>query len=172
MIDRREAFKVLGGGAAATCACAQHHAAQKPGSQPPPLRFFNERQNAVVDRLADIVIPDDDYSPGAHAAKVSHYIDLVLHYGDQAVRDEWTRALASLESRNFLGLDRAAQTRIVAAMAANETKPASDMDRFFVRLKRLTVDGYQWSEVGARENLKFRGDSGFKHFPGCTHKHA
>ena len=43
--------------------------------QPKAQRFFTPDEFAMVDELSELIIPTDDHSPGARAAKVAEYID-------------------------------------------------------------------------------------------------
>jgi hypothetical protein len=54
-------------------------------------------------------------------------------------------------------------------MAAHETKPSSDLEKFFVQLKLATIDGYYTSEVGIHKDLRYKGNTVLAEFPGCSH---
>src|SRR5689334_20572193 len=94
-ISRREAIKSIGVGAGVIATLpvlpvranllddethSHHHAAPStsPDDGPKPLRFFTEAENLTVVELSERIIPADDHSPGAKAAKVSEYIDLIV----------------------------------------------------------------------------------------------
>jgi hypothetical protein len=177
-LGRRELFRVLGAGLAARHASAQHH---EPGSAPPldiasyQPRFFSRAQYETVDRLCDLIIPADDLGPGAHQAGVPFYIDTVLHYtaGD---RQSWLQGLADVEraaaarfGRVFLECTASGQDQLIATMAANEGKPETDLEKFFGRLKALTIEAYCFSEPAQRDYFGYRGDTILAEFPGCTH---
>jgi hypothetical protein len=51
-------------------------ARRRSSSQTP--RFFSPAELAMVDELAEMIIPSDDHSPGARAAKVAAYLDARL----------------------------------------------------------------------------------------------
>src|SRR5258708_37252765 len=42
------------------------------------FRFFQAEQLETLDALTETIIPVDDHSPGAKAARVSEYIDIVV----------------------------------------------------------------------------------------------
>src|SRR5262245_26243011 len=48
-------------------------------------RFFTPDEFAMVDELSELIIPADEHSPGARAAKVAEYIDgrLADSFGDE-----------------------------------------------------------------------------------------
>jgi hypothetical protein len=71
--------------------------------------------------------------------------------------------------RPFLELSRAEQEKIVATMAANEKDPKSDLERFFGRVKQMTINGYYTSRIGIDQDLKYMGDRPLAEFPGCNH---
>src|ERR1044072_5070830 len=90
-VTRRDALKTLGGviatlpvlGSAASAqknAAHDHmnHAAQTPttAAKPEPLKFFTAEENRAVIELSERIIPADDHSPGAKAARVSGCIVL------------------------------------------------------------------------------------------------
>src|SRR5205823_3135032 len=42
------------------------------------LRFFTPEENKLLDQLMEMIIPTDNQSPGAHAAQVSLFADLMV----------------------------------------------------------------------------------------------
>src|SRR5436190_12606137 len=80
--SRRELIKL---GAAATVGASigigEHLDAQSlasAGVSAAPRAFFTPDELALVDELSELIIPTDDHSPGARAAKVAAYIDARL----------------------------------------------------------------------------------------------
>src|ERR1051326_2888095 len=61
------------------------------------LQFFTEAENALIDQLAEMIIPADSHSPGAHAAQVSLFIDLMVGTGDDATKSQWRKGLSMME---------------------------------------------------------------------------
>jgi hypothetical protein len=178
-MERRELFKILAAGAAAARKAAGQH--QHTSSSAPDIasyqpRFFSQIEYQMVGRLCDIVIPSDAQSPGAREAGVAFYIDTVLHYGDRASERPWRSGLTAVDRearakfwKAFMECSRGEQEQIVALMARNELAPESELDRFFVTLKRAAVDAYVLSDVGMRQYLGYQGDAVLSEFPGCTH---
>ena len=179
-MHRRELFRILAAGAVLEMpALAQHDhpagAAADPHSTYRP-RFFSEPEYRAIDALTDIIIPSDDQSPGAHVAGVAFYIDTVLHYADAPTQAAWRTGMTALEAatQDRFGTpaawcNRSQYEELIAAMARNESEPATELDRFFVRLKQITIDGYFFSDIGRRDYLGYRGDTVLAEFPGCTH---
>jgi gluconate 2-dehydrogenase gamma chain len=152
---------------------AHVHAASKP-EQPGELLFFSDQENALLDRLADMIIPADSRSGGAHDAKVSRDIDHVVAYSAASVQDYWRAQLKAVDEeakrrlgKTFLQCDAAAQDTLMAEWAKNEKAPKTDLERFFVRLKQSTAAGYYTSEIGVLKELGYKGSTVLKEFPGC-----
>ncbi|MDE0434005.1 MAG: gluconate 2-dehydrogenase subunit 3 family protein [Bryobacterales bacterium] len=140
------------------------------------LRFFNDDQNALLDRLAELIIPADDHSPGAREAKVSLFIDLMVFHSEPDVQEQWTRGLRALknESRErfrkpFLECDAVRQDQIMQAISRNEDHPTTELEKFFRILKSRTIDGYYTSEIGIHQELKYQGNRPQSEFAGRTH---
>jgi len=181
-MERRTALKLIAAGAMAErLESAQHHLVQiaaNPSTY--KLQFFTPQQDKLLDRLSDLIIPTDDHSPGASAAKVSQFIDLLAASSSRSVQEQWTTGLKAVEAeaqarfqKPFLDLTPGQQDQILAKMAANETNPSTNLERFFVRLKSLTIDGYYTSPIGIHKDLEYKGNTALAEFPGCTHpEHA
>jgi gluconate 2-dehydrogenase gamma chain len=160
-------------------ALAQHSHPAGPLADPSSAyrpRFFSEPEYRAIDGLTDVIIPSDDQSPGAHVAGVAFYIDTVLNYADAATQAAWRTGMAALEAaaQDRFGAPAARCSRsqyqeLVAAMARRESEPAAELDRFFVRLKQIAIDGYFLSDIGRRDYLGYRGDTVLTEFLGCTH---
>src|SRR5437870_4735494 len=99
-IDRSTALALLGAGVLqANLASAQRHAhALKADAKAYKLQFFTSRENELLDRVAEMILPADDHSPGAHEAKVSLYIDLVIANSADAAKLQWKQRLGAFES--------------------------------------------------------------------------
>ena len=154
-MERRELFKIITAGALAGSAA----------KSAPRTAFFTEAQRAIIDRLADIIIPADEQSPGAHDAGVVRYIDLLAGASAPARQQQWTQGLDAVEnaarakfSKSFTQCERRQQEQIVAAMAENEGDPANDLQRFFLLIKYATVDGYRFSEIGVKQYMGWVGN--------------
>ena len=177
-MERRTALKLIAAGVVAEkLEAAQHHLvqiAQAPAAY--KLQFFTPEQNALLDRLSDMIIPTDDRSPGAHEAKVSYFIDLMAANSRKDAQQQWVAGLKTVEAeaqkrfqKPFLRCSSEEQDRIMATMAANEGRPATEVERFFARLKSMTIDGYYTSAIGIHKELQYKGNTAVAEFPGCTH---
>ena len=179
-MERRELLKVI----AATLVAGRrseahlHHAdsfgALDVTSYQP--RFFSQSQYRTIVCLCQIIVPSDDQSPGAREAGVPFFIDTKLLYGEPQEREAWLKGLAAVEQaatlqfhRSFLDCPPNEQDKIVEGMAGGEAHPASEAEKFFARLKRMTLEGYVLSEVGMRQYLGYKGNTAIGEFVGCTH---
>jgi len=134
-------------------------------AEPYQLRFFRPDENMLLDALMEMIIPADAHSPGARAAKVSLFADWMVSHDPAATQQEWRTGLQRIneEARNTSLVDA------LAKAAAGEAHPESDLHRFFVRLKQMTVDGYYTSEIGLHQDLEYKGNDHLTSFPGCDH---
>jgi len=126
------------------------------------LRVLDPHQRDAVAAIAEMIIPETD-TPGASAARVPEFIDLLL--AEWFPDDERARFLAGLadvdeRSRDLFGADfvaasEAQRTAILSGLDAEVTAlrraRAKPEDHFFHQIKSLTVYGYYTSEIGAAE---------------------
>jgi gluconate 2-dehydrogenase gamma chain len=152
-MERRDLFKIIG---AAAITAPVNAAPRKP--------VFSPNQEAVLDRLSDIIIPSDDQSPGAHEAQVSKFLDLAASLNPQRLR-AWSHGIEAVEaaahnhfSRAFMDCTREQQEQIVETMARNEGQPSNDLERFFTSLKPAVIDGYRYSEIGVTKFMRWEGN--------------
>jgi hypothetical protein len=177
-MERRTVLKLLAAGVLAErLEAAEHHLAaiaQTPAAY--KLQFFPAAQNELLDRLTEVIIPADDRSPGAHEAKVSLFIDVMVAASRKDVQQQWAAGLKTVEAesqqrfaRPFLKLNADEQDQVLQAMAAHEDKPTNDLERFFVLLKAMTINGYYTSSVGIHRDVQYQGNTALPEYPGCTH---
>jgi hypothetical protein len=172
-MERRTALKIVALGALApklSAARAAVHCPMETGTAWSPgaykLQFFTEAENEVLDRLMDVIIPQDDHSPGAHAAQVSLFADLMVGTSDEATKNRWKNGLALMQAE----ADKSSAAEALAHAAALADRPDSELGRFFVVLKEMTVNGYYTSEIGIHQDLEYVGNTYLPAFPGCTHE--
>jgi hypothetical protein len=176
-MERRTVLKVITGGVIAGPAAAQHHAAAPATNDAAyQLQFFNADQNALLAQLTELIIPADERSPGAREARVSEFIDLMVANSPADVQERWMHGLTGVEAeasaqfgRAFLECSAEQQDQILSAIAVNERAPSSDLERFFVQLKSMTVDGYYTTSIGIHQELRYKGNVPQTEFRGCTH---
>lgn len=164
------AWPILSDAALATLATAQQT------GQPAPLAVLTPAQFAAVDALAEAIIPADAHSPGARAARVAEYIDLLLSESDAATKRTWADGLAALEAQcqqrygaTFAALSADRQTEILSEISRNEASPTRPVEVFFAATKEATIRGYYTSEIGIHRDLQYKGNQLLAEFVGCTH---
>ena len=185
-IQRREVLRILGTAAVAAqfpgfskwgfaCGHVGNAALQvKPGTYHP--QFFTAAEYATVERLADIIIPNDG-TPGAKEAGVAEFIDFMvasdpeLQYGFRTGLT-WLNAHAEQkDGKRFAELTPEQQTSLLEPLGFKDKARPGEEDgrRFFSLMREYTVTGFYTSEIGFKEldnpALKFYAES-----PECPHK--
>jgi hypothetical protein len=140
------------------------------------LRFFTAAEHRLVDRLTEMIIPADDQSPGASAAKVGDFIDYLLSGSDQDAQRVWREGLSGLDReaqsrwrQPFIDSTADQQLELLTHIAARESSPRTRLERFFVELKGRTIQGYYTSEIGIHQELRYKGNTYLDEFVGCNH---
>jgi Gluconate 2-dehydrogenase subunit 3 len=129
------------------------------------LQFFSEEESSLLDQLMEMIIPADDHSPGAHEAGTNLFADLMVAASDAAVKQQWQNGIRLIrEQATASSLAEALRTA-----AANEENPNTDLERFFVLLKQMTVNGYYTSATGIHKEMEYIGNTYLVAFPECTH---
>jgi glucoside 3-dehydrogenase (cytochrome c) hitch-hiker subunit len=175
-------FPILGQTVTSAMAQAVHQHPAGPNAPLPdpnwkPL-FFDEHQNATVEALSELIIPSTD-TPGAKAALVNRFIDLLLNDQDAEKQKKFYEGLAWLDARairahkkTFVSLTPAEQTALLEPLADPGNSRAEDKTgvEFFQEMKDLTIFGYYTSRIGLDQELEYGGDDYHTEFPGaCTH---
>jgi gluconate 2-dehydrogenase subunit 3-like protein len=189
-VTRRDAIKTIGVGVGviaslpvlgnaqeiATHDHSNHGAQASAPAKAYQLKFFTEEENKTIIEMSERIIPADDHSPGAKAAAVNEYIDLVVSESPAATKQTWREGLAAINkmSRDKFGksfADSSAQQQIqlLTEISKNERSPQTVEERFFRTIKFATADGYYTSEIGIHKELHYKGNSFLKEFTGCTH---
>jgi hypothetical protein len=137
-------------------------------------RFFTPAEFAMVEELTEIIIPADEHSPGAKAAKCAAYLDFRLSEAfSNETRREWREGLRhvnrlakEMHSQNFMQCSSEQREAVVARMAANEASPQQPEEKFFVALKQRTANAYYTSRIGLHDDLKYKGNTSLREFAG------
>jgi hypothetical protein len=180
-VSRRSALKALGIGAGAVAfvpwlsdeGLLAFQQVQKLNTAP-KLLVLSPAQYATLDTLAEAIIPADDRSPGARAARVADYIDLLLSELDEPIQLQWIGGIAELddESRTrykvpFTQLAAAQRDALLTAISKNERAPETPVEAFFTMAKSATITGYYSSEIGIHKELRYKGNQMLEQFAGC-----
>jgi hypothetical protein len=185
-IQRREMLRILGTAAAAAhfpgfskwgFACGHVGNANlqiKPAAYQP--QFFTASEYAVIERLADIIIPSDA-TPGAKEAGAAEFIDFMVA-NDPEHQYRFRMGLAWLNAhsersigRKFVELSPEQQHSVLEPLGfKDKARPGGeDGSKFFTLMREFTVTGFYTSEIGFKEldnpALRFYTES-----PECPHK--
>ncbi len=175
VMDRREAVKrvsfMLGGialvgsssGLLAACGKAERAAATATG-----IGSFTAADIALLDEVADTILPDTAKSPGAKAAKTGAFIALM-------VTDTYTPDDQKIFRDGMTALDAASKTAnggagFMAATPAQRTALLTTLDKeqfdfqkvrkeqpqhYFRMMKELTMLGFFTSEIGYTKAMRY-----------------
>jgi hypothetical protein len=139
------------------------------------LRFFTPDEHAMVAAMSDHIIPADAQSPGAKAARVAEFTDLIVSVSPDGTKRAWRDGLQAVDRKSvemfgvaFLQASARQQVELLTAISANERRPVAAVERFFVRIKNATIDAYYTSRIGVEQEIaRMRPRSGG--FSGCVH---
>jgi len=205
-VERREILRYIGIAAVAgtfpgfsqwVFACPQDHppsdAAGAHGSYKP--LFFSPQHYKMLERLADLIIPEDD-TPGAKQAGVAEFIDFMvanrvpvsssrdirstddaLEAGNEAQNRflaglDWMNARCHSEfGRDFLDCASEQQSGLLEELAYQaKFKPTTESGRVFFQMMRdYTVVGYYTTKIGL-QSLGYPGlRAVWPKMPPCPH---
>lgn len=166
-LDRRQAIALLAAGVLPTRLLeAQHELHQialSPGSYVP--KFFEPAEYALIDRVAEMILPADDHSPGAHGARVADYVDLVVANSSAQTQAVWRERITAFQS-----VPNATDPVEFAKLAAKADSPSTPAEHFFADMHHMTLRGYYTSEIGLIHELGYQGGHVRGSFPGCEHQ--
>jgi hypothetical protein len=187
-LSRRAALKIIAGTAgvsmtvpllkgAEVCGAGHHPlVGQAVDSAPYVPKFFNAEEMKTIDLLSEIIIPLDEHSPGASAARVYEYIDIIISKSNKEGKALWVDGLAAMDNMAELAQGKKIrdctqdqQRALVERIGANEEHPTTIEDRLFIALKKATINGYYTSEIGIHKDLEYQGNDFLLEFKGCQH---
>jgi hypothetical protein len=141
---------------------------------PSKPKVFSAAQFQALEVLVEAIIPTDDRSPGAKAARVADYVDLLLSETDRELTLQWFGGLAALDadaaarfSAPFAKLNARQVDMILTDISRNERKPQTPLETFFVMAKQATIGGYYTSKIGIHDELRYKGNVFLRDFVGC-----
>ena len=159
-----------------------HHSTSpvtKQEATPYRYQYFDPQDVRTLDALTETIIPADQHSPGAHAAGVSEYLDVILADAPQDTKDLWKQGIAAANelaansfAQPFADCSPEQQIAIMSELAGSEDPHGPVQERFFHALKRATIDGYYTSKIGIHQDLQYQGNKALHDFPGCQHAEA
>ncbi|MGH9768570.1 MAG: gluconate 2-dehydrogenase subunit 3 family protein [Blastocatellia bacterium] len=143
--------------------------------RPKPHRFFTQAEFAMVDELSELIIPADDHSPGARAAKAAGYIDQRLaETWEEESKREWREGLKLIDrisnemsGKSFMRASPEQRVALLERIAQNEANPQNPEEKFFVELKSRVAHAYYTSKIGIHDELEYKGNTYLREFAGA-----
>ncbi len=188
-MQRRELFRLLGAGAVLPAMSPDLLAVLR-GAQTGEgysLRSLDAHQNATVIAMIDLIIPETD-TPGAKAARVNEFIDLILtEWATPEEKKNFLDGLAGIDKKsnelygkNFVDSNAAQREALLRSVddatgarprpaRHGNTVPEPDPQMkgpFWVVFKNITLHGYYTSQVAFEKELKQQIIPGSQH--GCS----
>lgn len=168
-VSRREMVKLTAG---AMVVPALPQAKRRAAAQ--PTKFFTADELKMVDELGELIIPADDHSPGARAAKCADYIDARLaETWDEASKQQWREGLAlinqlstEMHGQPFLKASTDQRIALLERIARNEANPQKPEEKFFGTLKGSVAHAYYTSKIGIQQELQYKGNTYQREFSG------
>jgi hypothetical protein len=161
-ISRRKMIQATAAGVASAAALPL---VKLPVPAPKP-KFFTPAEFALVDEMSDMIIPTDQQSAGARAAGVAIYIDGRLAEAfekDQGQR--WHAGIKAVEAlsremhgKTFMASTPEQRLALLTRIAAAESDPKTDADKFFKEIKGGTVGAYYSSKIGIHDDQQYKGN--------------
>jgi len=109
--------------------------------------LFTSQQNETVIALIDQIIPATD-TPGAKAALVNRYMDLILSAGPKSEQERFLNGLKFLDREvPFAKLSAPKQVELLQSLDAGD----GEGNHFFRMAKSLTARIYYQTEMGFKE---------------------
>jgi hypothetical protein len=140
-----------------------------------PLHFFSSAEHAMVEELSEMIIPADNHSGGAKAARVADYIDQTLRVSTDSDRKTlWHEGLRVVEvmsqhdyRKSFMSASFEEKTALLTVLSDHDHMTELPEVRFFKELKQLTVTGYYTSKIGIHDELEYKGNRVLQEYVGC-----
>jgi gluconate 2-dehydrogenase subunit 3-like protein len=164
-ISRREMIQQT---AAAAAAASLPLANVVPSSEAlaPKPKFFTPAEFALVDEMSDMIIPTDQQSAGARAAGVAAYIDGRLAESFEKEQPQrWRSGIQAVEAlsremhgKTFMESAPAQRLALLTRIAATESDPKTDAEKFFKEIKGSTIRAYYTSKIGIHDDQQYKGN--------------
>jgi len=173
-MKRRDALKLLAASAALPLlsrdAFSLFRAVHEDLPASPALHALDAHQNATVTTISELIIPQTD-TPGAKAARVNEFIDVILSdWFEDAERVSFLAGLAdvdthsqSLFGKDFVSASAEQQTRLLTELDEEVVRVGESgrrhrgdptKEEFFASMKHLTLVGYYTSQIGFEQELR------------------
>ena len=121
-----------------------------------------------------MIIPSDEHSPGARAAKVASFIDARLAEAfEETEKASWREGLKLVEQMSretngtsFVQSSPDERIAILTRISQNERKPQTREELFFMALKARVAHAYYTSEIGIKQEMEYKGNTYLAEFVG------
>jgi len=142
---------------------------KKKGAYKP--KFFNEHEYQTLEKLADLIIPADEHSPGALAGGAPEFIDFLSSQSPE-LAEIYTGGLAWLDhqmnkiySATFIAAAPEQQTAMLDLIAYRKTTTPELAPGivFFNWVRNMTVDAFYTSKAGM-DDLGYMGNGAMSEF--------
>ena len=146
-------------------------AAEKTSTGAYQPKALNEHEYRTLERLADLIIPAEEGSPGALEAGAADWIDLMSSVNEQLL-DIYTggiawldRAMLARHSTDFLSAPPEQQTAMLDLIAyrKNDGPEPGPGIRFFAWARKMVVDAYYTTPYGVKA-IGYMGNKAQSHF--------
>lgn len=142
---------------------------------PPKPLFFTPAEFALADELTELIIPTDEHSPGARAARVAWFIDASLAETiESEPKEMWRNGLKGVDALSrelhgagFMEATRQQREAVLTRMSAHESDPKAPEELFFRELKERTVQAYYTSKIGIHDEMQYKGNTLLTDFVGA-----
>ncbi|HLQ58008.1 MAG TPA: gluconate 2-dehydrogenase subunit 3 family protein [Gemmatimonadales bacterium] len=161
-ISRRDMIQATAAGAAAMALPLRNVAP----AAAQPAKFFTPAEFALVDELSDMIIPTDQQSGGARAAGVAAYIDARLAESfEPEPPQQWRAGIQAVEAlsremsgQTFMESTPEQRLALLTRIAAAESDPKTEAEKFFREIKGSTIRAYYTSKIGIHDDQQYKGN--------------
>jgi len=137
-----------------------------PPLAPVPPKFFTAAEFALVDEMSEMIIPTDQQSAGARAAGVAIYIDGRLAEAfEKEEPQRWRAGIVAVEALSremhhttFMASTLEQRLALLTRIAAAESDPKTDAEKFFKQIKGGTIRAYYTSKIGIHDDQQYKGN--------------
>jgi hypothetical protein len=120
-------------------------------------KFFNEHEYKTLEKLADLIIPADEHSPGALAGAAPEFIDFLSSQSPE-LAEIYTGGLAWLDHQ----MNKTYSANFIAA-APDQQTAMLDLIAYRKWVRNMTVDAFYTSKAGM-DDLGYMGNGAMSEF--------
>jgi len=128
--------------------------------------YFTASEFELIEEIAEAIVPADEVSGGAKAAKIAEFLDRQLGESRDAELKpgfkqdiaEIDRICVEMHRRGFVKATAEQRSRVLARISRNEAKPKADAEYAFGTVKWLVTFAYYKSKIGIHDDLKYQGN--------------